>query len=194
MGGIRTDLDGRSTRPGLWAVGEVACTGVHGANRLASNSLLEGLVFADRVARALVAGEREPAAAARPVPSRRSDAFAEQWRGATRLRHPAPAFPPPQPAARISRDPDDACAPLLTEMRHIMTADVGLVRTEQSLRRARRALALLAHRVPPAAWHSANQLLVARLITHAALRRRESRGGHRRADFPPLARAGGPPT
>jgi L-aspartate oxidase len=56
MGGIRTDLDGRTTRERLWAVGEVACTGVHGANRLASNSLLEGLVFADRVARALAEG------------------------------------------------------------------------------------------------------------------------------------------
>src|SRR4029434_7656523 len=53
MGGIRTDLDGRTTREKLWAVGEVARTGVHGANRLASNSLLEGLVFADRVARAV---------------------------------------------------------------------------------------------------------------------------------------------
>src|SRR5688500_873363 len=53
MGGVRTDLEGRSTLPGLWAVGEVASTGVHGANRLASNSLLEGLVFADRVGHAL---------------------------------------------------------------------------------------------------------------------------------------------
>src|SRR5439155_1488180 len=56
MGGVATDLAGRSTRQGLWAVGEVACTGVHGANRLASNSLLEGLVFADRAARALAVG------------------------------------------------------------------------------------------------------------------------------------------
>ena len=53
MGGVRTDLEGRATLPGLWAVGEVASTGVHGANRLASNSLLEGLVFADRAGRAL---------------------------------------------------------------------------------------------------------------------------------------------
>src|SRR6185312_13909938 len=53
MGGIQTDLEGRTTKPGLWAVGEVARTGVHGANRLASNSLLEGLVFADRAGRSL---------------------------------------------------------------------------------------------------------------------------------------------
>ena len=51
MGGVSTDLDGHTSRAGLWAAGEVACTGVHGANRLASNSLLEGLVFSDRVGR-----------------------------------------------------------------------------------------------------------------------------------------------
>ena len=68
MGGVRTDLEGRTSRPGLWAVGEVARTGVHGANRLASNSLLEGVVFADRVARALLddRGRRAPAG---PMPS-----------------------------------------------------------------------------------------------------------------------------
>ena len=55
MGGIQTDLEGRASLPGLWAVGEVASTGVHGANRLASNSLLEGLVFADRAGRSVTA-------------------------------------------------------------------------------------------------------------------------------------------
>ncbi len=75
-----------------------------------------------------------------------------------------------------------------------MTTDVGLVRTETGLQRARRTLARLSKAVPPEAWRTHNQLLVARLITHAALRRRESRGGHRRLDYPPLAPASGSPT
>ena len=67
MGGIQTDLEGRASLPGLWAVGEVASTGVHGANRLASNSLLEGLVFADRAGRS-VASDRAPASRRRCRP------------------------------------------------------------------------------------------------------------------------------
>jgi L-aspartate oxidase len=68
-----------------------------------------------------------------------------------------------------------------------MTNDVGLVRTEAGLRRARKALAQLSRQLPPEAWRTHNQVLVARLIAHAALRRRESRGGHRRLDYPPIA-------
>src|SRR5439155_1100224 len=85
MGGIATDLAGRSSVPGLWAVGEVACTGVHGANRLASNSLLEGLVFADRAGRALAAlpARRPPAASPEASgwpPDRDADAECEARR------------------------------------------------------------------------------------------------------------------
>jgi len=194
MGGIRTDLDGRSTRPGLWAVGEVACTGVHGANRLASNSLLEGMVFADRVARALLAGNQPggtgearewmEGVSPHPVQHRRSEAYAERWRGVPTLRPPVPAFPPSR-GTLAARSADEAAARILAETRKIMTTEVGLVRTETGLRRARKALARLARRLPPEAWRAHNQLLVARLITRAALRRRESRGGHRRLDYPP---------
>jgi L-aspartate oxidase len=152
-------------------VGEVACTGVHGANRLASNSLLEGLVFADRVARALIASEPPPGAPLREA-------------------EPVPAFPPAasQPGGHSA---DDASAGLRQQMRQIMTNDVGMVRTESSLLRAKHALGRLAQQVPAPAWRTANQILTARLITQAALRRRESRGGHRRLDYPPIARAGG---
>lgn len=160
MGGIRTDLDGHASLPGLWAVGECACTGVHGANRLASNSLLEGLVFADRVARAL--------------PPRGAPA-------------PAPTGPVPgEGAADVL--PTDESEGIRAEMRAVMTADVGLQRSERSLLHAEQALAALGRRVPPGDWRTENQVLVATLITQAARRRRESRGGHRRLDYPPMAR------
>jgi L-aspartate oxidase len=157
MGGIRTDLEGRSTLPGLWAVGEVASTGVHGANRLASNSLLEGLVFADRAGHALAdEGEKEE--------------------------HPAP---PADVPLQQETGADADCEPIRQSMRRLMTADVGVQRTESSLLRAEQELAKLTRETPADAWRTRNQLLVATLITQAARRRRESRGGHRRLDYPP---------
>jgi L-aspartate oxidase len=157
MGGIQTDLEGRSSLPGLWAVGEVASTGVHGANRLASNSLLEGLVFADRTGRSVAAAP--PAA-------------------------PAPLAADQTAPSRDTGD-DDRCEPIRRAMRETMTADVGVQRTEASLLHAEGELDRLTREVPPGAWRTRNQLLVARLITQAARRRRESRGGHRRLDYPP---------
>ena len=157
MGGVRTDLEGRSSIPGLWAVGEVASTGVHGANRLASNSLLEGLVFADRAGHALADETgREERAGAHPDTALQEDTGA-----------------------------DEGCEPIRQAMRERMTADVGVQRTEASLLRAEQELARLTRETPPAAWRTHNQLLVATLITQAARRRRESRGGHRRLDYPP---------
>jgi L-aspartate oxidase len=157
MGGIQTDLDGRTTKPGLWAVGEVARTGVHGANRLASNSLLEGLVFADRAGRSLARKSRLreariPASVDAGVEETGADAEYESVRG---------------------------------QMRQLMTANVGLQRSEASLLQAEQELDRLTVATPPEAWRTRNQLLVARLITQAARRRRESRGGHRRTDYPP---------
>jgi L-aspartate oxidase len=157
MGGIQTDLEGRTTKPGLWAVGEVARTGVHGANRLASNSLLEGLVFADRAGRSLAGRLRSPAAS------------------------------PVTPSSTGSRDSgaDSGCEAIRQEMRDLMTANVGVQRSESSLLLAERELERLTQATPLAAWRTHNQLLVAGLITQAARGRRESRGGHRRTDYPP---------
>jgi len=152
MGGIQTDLEGRTTKPGLWAVGEVARTGVHGANRLASNSLLEGLVFADRAGRSLAGRLRSSAAAGSTVSS---------------------------VGTRDSRV-DDECEGIRQEMRNLMTADVGVLRSESSLLHAEGELDRLTLATPHAAWRTHNQLLIAGLITQAARRR-----GHRRTDYPP---------
>jgi len=160
MGGIRTDLDGHSSVDRLWAAGEVASTGVHGANRLASNSLLEGLVFADRVAREVLREITSDDVAVTVTPEA-SDADAE------RVGH------------------DAACDDIRREMREVMTRSVGVVRTEETLLEAERELQALEHRTPETAWRTRRQLLVARLITASARRRRESVGGHRRADYPP---------
>jgi len=130
---------------------------VHGANRLASNSLLEGLVFADRAGHALAdeAGRTGAPAAIPDVPL-------QQETGA-----------------------DPGCEEIRRAMRELMTTCVGVQRTEVSLLHAEQELARLTRETPPAAWRTHNQLLVARLITEAARRRRESRGGHRRLDYPP---------
>ncbi|MGH7509469.1 MAG: L-aspartate oxidase [Gemmatimonadales bacterium] len=157
MGGIQTDLQGRTTMPGLWAVGEVARTGVHGANRLASNSLLEALVFADRAGRSLAHSLRDE------VPVRLADPGSGDGDAGA----------------------DAVCEPIREEMRNLMTADVGLQRSESSLVHAERELECLTRATPAAAWRTHNQLMVAGLITQAARGRRESRGGHRRTDYPP---------
>ena len=124
MGGICTDLDGRSSLPGLWAAGEVARTGVHGANRLASNSLLEGMVFADRVGRALAA---EPEPAEPPAPECRFE--------------PETGADEEQEAVRAS-------------MRRAMTSYVGLRRSGASLARAEEILMELEQSTPATAWRT----------------------------------------
>jgi len=164
MGGVRTDLDGRTSIPGLFAAGEVACTGVHGANRLASNSLLEGLVFG---ARAGCAMRADTASSADPVPRSR-------------------ATPSAATASRLRADP--------VELSRVMWHDVGLFRDRDGLTRAlaifepawRELNARLQDDQPldPDDWRTASILTVGRLIARAALRREESRGGHYRADFP----------
>ncbi|MGK2939928.1 MAG: L-aspartate oxidase, partial [Solirubrobacteraceae bacterium] len=156
MGGIRTDIDGRTSLPGLFAVGEAACTGVHGANRLASNSLLESLVFASRVADALDM-DAPPVAAGRP----------------------SITLQPVGPAAAIGE-------PFTRQrLQELMWHDVGLERSAAGLRSAAETLAGWGGRGDTVAEaEDANLLDLARVIVAAALRREESRGAHARADHP----------
>ena len=152
MGGIAVDGQGRSSIHGLWACGEVSSTGVHGANRLASNSLLEALVFGSRVAEDL----RDQTG--RGFPSGRR----------------VPAIP--------QGTPQDA--ELQLAIRRIMWEKVGVVRDEKGLTAALEELEGMAESHPHVAGEARNLLSVGRLVTAAALARRESRGGHYRSDHP----------
>jgi L-aspartate oxidase len=154
MGGISTDLAGRSSIPDLYACGEVACTGVHGANRLASNSLLEGLVFAERVA-------RELAGTVRHAVPRRAAAF---------------DVPPlaDRGAAQVAAD----------EVRAIMWDNAAIDRNARGLRRCIAELDRIQSRLSAGMTEEKNMCETARLIASAALARRESRGGHFRSDYP----------
>jgi L-aspartate oxidase len=164
MGGVATDAWGRATLPGLWACGEAAATGVHGANRLASNSLLETLVFGARVARS-VAGEA-PAPAGPVRLSRLSGAPEPPPEGARRL-----------PASRAGRA-------AVARLRELAWRDAGVERTGEGLDRLLAALDGLESREREMGGEGRNLLLSARLVATAARERTESRGGHHRADFP----------
>ena len=154
MGGVVTDLVGRSSLAGLYACGEVARTGVHGANRLASNSLLEGLVFAERVARDL---EATPQLATAPRKA--------QWQVPLLV---------DRGAAQVAAD----------DVRRVMWEHAGIDRTAKGLRRCLEALGEIEARLPEGATEEQNLVDTARLIADAALLRKESRGGHFRSDFP----------
>jgi L-aspartate oxidase len=156
MGGVDVDLEGRTSVPGLWAAGEVACTGVHGANRLASNSLLEALVFGARVARSV--GEA--------LPHLRRPTGALEW--------------PPLALA----DADEPVVEAEAGIRRIMWEKVGLVRTGEGLREALAEIETLAGSIRGSAAEARNRAAVARLVATAALARAESRGAHFRADHP----------
>ena len=170
MGGVKTDLMGRTAIPGLYAAGEVACTGVHGANRLASNSLLEGLVFGARAGTAVI-----------------QDRILE---GGLAPEGPAFAASAVQALAEAVRsiDPREAEG-IVARLRRVMWDDVGLVRDAEGMRRAVRTILNLESGLSPrpparAGLEARNLLFVARLVAESALRREESRGSHYRSDHP----------
>ncbi|MFE1953292.1 L-aspartate oxidase [Streptomyces sp. NPDC059524] len=167
-GGVRTDLHGRTTIPGLYACGEVACTGVHGANRLASNSLLEGLVYAERIAADI------------------------QERAAAEGLHARVPVPVPQPAT-----PEHPLMPPEARftIQRVMTQGAGVLRSADSLAEAAAQLGRLHAEAASAlaengktsepgvdTWEATNLLCVARVLVAAARRREETRGCHWRED------------
>ncbi|MEO7034238.1 MAG: L-aspartate oxidase [Polyangiaceae bacterium] len=162
-GGVTSDLRGRSSLPGLWVLGETACTGLHGANRLASNSLLEGLVFARRAA----------------------DKLSQQ---AAELRSlPRPSVPEWEIGSAVPSDEVVVISQNWEEIRRLMWNYVGIVRSDARLRRAARRIALLEEEIREYYWkHLVTRDLlelrnlkdVAELIISSAASRKESRGLH----------------
>jgi L-aspartate oxidase len=157
MGGVRTDLHGRTTLPGLYGAGEVTCTGVHGANRLASNSLLEGLVFGARAGRAMLEDCGQLTA----------DNYGK--------------LENPDSPTRILRSEEISTA-VKKRVKRLMWERVGILRDKESLQRALGELEQISK--ANLSMSSKNFVTVAKLIAKAALWREESRGGHFRTDFP----------
>ncbi|HEY4106418.1 MAG TPA: FAD-binding protein, partial [Polyangiaceae bacterium] len=162
-GGVTSDLHGRSSLPGLWVLGETACTGLHGANRLASNSLLEGLVFARRAANRL-------------------QQLAPELRGV-----PQPSVPEWETGSAAPSDEAVVVSHNWEEIRRLMWNYVGIVRSDARLRRAARRVALLEEEIREYYWkHLVTRDLlelrnladVASLIIASAASRKESRGLH----------------
>jgi L-aspartate oxidase len=186
MGGIRTDLEGRTSLPGLYAAGECACTGVHGANRLASNSLLEGAVFGARAgdaAAAARAARAAPAAAAAAVAAAAGAAKAADTQDVTVASRKAPGvarhghiFDAPAAAPRWTR----------RDLQELMWEHVGLLRTGEQLAHAARVLDSWSAPAPTTVetLEDRNLLHLARLTVAAALARTGSAGAHHRLDDP----------
>ncbi len=173
MGGVKTDLWGRTSLPGLYAAGETAATGVHGANRLASNSLLEGLVFGARAGQEMLkdapVGKRSGAAlpgSQAPLPEHYSPEQKE----------------PPKPAAK----PPQACA-TLTKIRDVMWREVGILRSGKELSDGIKQVQTLELPRLEKSGREEHELrnmhALALVITRSALAREESRGSHYRSDF-----------
>lgn len=182
MGGVKTDLWGRTSLPCLYAAGETAATGVHGANRLASNSLLEGLVFGARAGDAMMkdcpkAKKSGLAAAAREKPAKNtapSTAKAEPSHGSEH--------------GSGTKSVESECSPIFQQVRDLMWKQVGILRNGKDLAHVVEQLRALA---PPVSQRPSRRIAelhnawtLAQLIARSALAREESRGSHYRSDFP----------
>ena len=175
-GGVLSDLQGASSLPGLWAIGETADAGVHGANRLASNSLLEGLVFGGRLAEALLGGQRGPSATGAMAPLL-------DGRGGIPLRLLAAS----RESGEALREDRGMPGQELETLQAAMTAGAGVLRDESGMAEALETVRSLRPQGParrPSEAELANLVDVAEAVLLGALARQESRGGHFRTDFP----------
>ena len=165
VGGVRTDRDGATDVSGLYAVGEASCSGLHGANRLASNSLLEGLVMGEIVAAKAAKNGHGPAGARTP---------------------PVPVVSDIRPSDHGELD----LADVRSSLRSAMWRNVGIERAEAKLRDVSDMFDFWGKYTldkifdEPAGWETQNMLLVGALMARSASWRRESRGCHARAEFP----------
>jgi L-aspartate oxidase len=171
MGGVKTDLWGRTSIPGLYAAGETAMTGVHGANRLASNSLLEGLVFGARA----------------------GDAMMKDAPGGKKIAGILPGSPAPKPGTAApanapSQKPKSPTSETLQKLRELIWQQVGILRSGKELKVALETLRAI--QIPQSPKHDRcdhelkNLRLLGSLIARSAIAREESRGSHYRSDFP----------
>jgi L-aspartate oxidase len=160
IGGVRTDLNGKTSLAGLYAAGQVAATGVHGANRLASNSLLESLVYGARAGKAM---REELKHARRPATGQ-------------------------QKAASQNGPVDAGIEELIGQIQAVMWKDAGIVRTRVGMQEAIKTLEGLSPRVAHPrtrrAYEAANLHMAGLLVARSALAREESRGAHYRTDYP----------
>ena len=163
MGGIKTNKWGETNIAGLFAAGEIACTGVHGANRLASNSMLEVVVFSKRIVEKTKKGINQKAINAAK---------------GSKAHHVLSQRKAPEPVP----------APSLSALQQLHWDEVGVIRNRESLTQAANVLAAWQKSLPPAtdrpSYELNNLVLTGRLVTEAALLREESRGAHFRSDFP----------
>jgi L-aspartate oxidase len=204
-GGVLTDLDGATALGGLWAAGETACSGVHGANRLASNSLLEGMVFGARLSEAICCGKEGPEAtgALRVGPGAEIPVVVAEdlppplWLSDASVAH-APSSPVvPLEGGSTDEAPGVVAADvqkLRDQLQRAMTDGAGVLRSEASLTRAAGevagiSLALGSLRAGREVGELANLALVALALLHSAALRDETRGAHARRDHPEAKRS-----